>query len=269
MFSSTLRQKWATGQCTVNGWLGIANSFSAEVMAAQDYDSLTVDLQHGVVGYDALPSMVQAMKATGTAPLVRVPWRSAGDLMKALDLGIEGVICPMVNNAEEAAELASYCRYPPRGQRSFGPTRALFGVDPAYYKTANDEVIVLAMIETGEAVENVDAIVGTDGIDGVYIGPADLTLGVTNGRLQPGQDREEPEMLEAIRKILNAAKSAGKYACLHTGEPTYAAKGAEWGFDMVTIGSDAKLMASAAAASIKTFRDLAGQKSGGGVQSDY
>ena len=269
MFKSSLRQKWKAGQTTVNGWLSIANTFSTEVMAAQDYDSLTVDLQHGVIGYEASVQMIQVMRGTKCAPIVRVPWRSAGDIMKALDLGIEAIICPMVNNKAEAEELASFCRYPPRGQRSFGPTRAIIGIDPAYYETANDDVIVLAMIETGEALENVEEIVATDGIDGVYIGPSDLTLGVTNGRLSPAQDREEPEMLDAIHRILKAAKDAGKYACLHTASPEYAAKGAGWGFDMVTIGSDSRNLATESANSIKQFRELAGQKSSDGVIAGY
>ena len=269
MFKSSLREKWNSGTTTVNGWLTIGNNFTAEIMAAQDYDSLTIDYQHGAYGFDQVLGMVQAIRGSGTATLVRVPWRAPGDLMKTLDLGVEGVICPMVNTAEEAAELAAYCHYPPRGERSFGPTRAMFGVSPDYYKTANDEVVVLAMIETGEALKNVDAIIATDGIDGLYIGPADLTLGVTNGRLQPGQDREEPEMLEAIQTILKAAKNAGKFACLHTGSAAYAVKGAGWGFDMVTIGSDAKSMSGAAAAAIKDFRTGVGQDASDGVESGY
>lgn len=269
MFKSSLREKWNNGTATVNGWLNIGNSFTAEIMAVQDYDSVTIDIQHGAFGFDSVLPMVQAMKNTESAVLVRVPWRTPGDLMKVLDLGVEGIICPMVNNAAEAAELAGYCHYPPHGERSFGPTRAQFGVDPGYFKTANAEVLIIAMIETGEALENVDEIIATPGIDGLYIGPADLTLGVTNGRLQPGQDREEPEMLEAIQTILKAAKNAGKFACMHTGNPAYAARAVGWGFDMVTIGSDARLMAAGAADSIKAFRNAVGQETSDGVQSGY
>jgi len=269
MFKSTLRAKWDAGQPTINGWMSIPGSFGTEVMAAQDWDSLTLDLQHGAMSYDAALPMVQAMKGTGTAPIIRVAWRSAPEVMKALDLGVEAIICPMVNTAEEARELASFCRYPPKGDRSFGPTRALFGVDAGYYATANDEVIILAMIETAEALANVDAIAATDGIDGLYIGPADLTLGVAQGRLKPGMDREEPEMLDALQTIVKAAKGAGKYAALHCGEAAYAVRGAEWGFNMMTVASDAKLIASGATAAIRTFRDGVGQKSGDGTQAGY
>jgi len=269
MFKSTLREKWNAGRPTVNGWLSIPGSFGAEVMAAQDWDSLTIDLQHGAIGYDAAVPMVQAMKGTGTATIIRVPWRAPSDVMKALDLGVEGIICPMVNTPEEARELASFCRYPPRGERSFGPTRALFGVDAGYYATANDEIVVLAMIETAEALANAPAIAATDGIDGLYIGPADLTLGVAKGRLKPGMDREEPEMVAAIQAILKAAKDAGKYAALHCGGAAYAVRGAEWGFDMMTIGSDAKLLAAGSAETVSAFRAGTGQKSSSGTDAGY
>jgi 4-hydroxy-2-oxoheptanedioate aldolase len=269
MFRSTLRAKWNAGQATINGWMSIPGSFGAEVMAAQDWDSLTLDCQHGAIGYDAAVPMVQAMKGSGTAPIIRVPWRAPHEVMKALDLGVEAIICPMVNTVEEARELASFCRYPPRGERSFGPTRALFGVDAGYYATANDEVVVLAMIETGEALANAEAIAATEGIDGLYIGPADLTLGVAQGRLKPGMDREEPEMLEAIQTILKAAKNAGKVAALHCGEASYAVRGARWGFDMMTVASDAKLIAAGATAAINSFREGVGQTAGKGTQAGY
>ncbi|MDY8109347.1 aldolase/citrate lyase family protein [Fulvimarina sp. 2208YS6-2-32] len=256
MIKNKLKQAWAEGRATMNGWCSIGNAFTAEIMAAQGYDSLTVDVQHGALDYSSLLPMFQAMRASGVVPLARVPWREPGIVMKALDAGAYGVICPMVNSAEEAAEFASFMRYPPRGQRSFGPTRVSFAAGADYAREANDEVLAFAMIETGEGVANLDAIAATPGLDGLYVGPADLTLGVMQGRLAPGFDREEPEMIEIIQRILKAAKDNGKVAALHCGTPDYAARAIGWGFDMTTVSGDSRLLAAAAGASVERFRAL-------------
>ena len=124
MFRNRLRQIWDQGRPAMNGWLSIGNAFTAEIMSRQDYDSLTIDIQHGALDYASVLPMLQAMQASGVTPMVRVPWREPGIIMKALDAGAQGIICPMVNSGAEAAEFVSYLRYPPHGQRSFGPTRA-------------------------------------------------------------------------------------------------------------------------------------------------
>lgn len=259
MIKNGLKQAWAEGRGTINGWLSIASPFSAEIMAAQGYDSLTVDIQHGVIDYTAAVTMFQAIRASGVTPMARVPWLDPGAIMKVLDAGAYGVICPMVNSRAEAERLVSYVRYPPDGTRSFGPTRANFSAGANYAGEANGEILCLAMIETAEAMEKLDEIVSTPGLDGVYIGPADLTLGITNGRLAPGFDREEPEMVEAIQRVLAAAKAAGIRAGLHCGTPDYAAKSIGWGFDLVTISNDVRLLAAAASANVTRARELLGQ----------
>ena len=256
MIKNKLKEKWAAGQGTINGWLSINSPFVAEIMAEQDYDSVTIDMQHGAVSYEGALGMLQAMRASGIVPMVRVPWNEPGVIMKALDAGAYGIICPMVNTAADAARLVSYMRYPPHGQRSFGPTRANFSAGPGYASEANDEILCLAMIETAEAMENLEAIVATPGLDGVYIGPADLTLGITNGALAPGFDREEPQMLEAIHKIRQAASNAGIRACIHCGTPEYAARALGWGFNMSTLSNDVRLLASQADATVKKARAL-------------
>ena len=262
MIRNALKQKWAAGQATINGWLSIGCAFSAEIMAEQGYDSLTVDIQHGFLGYDDAKGMLQALRASGVVPMVRVPWREPGIIMKALDAGAYGIICPMVNTAEQAAELVDAMRYPPLGNRSFGPTRANISAGPGYAAEANGEILAIAMIETAEAVENVEAICATPGLDGIYIGPADLTLGVTQGRLAPGFDREEEEMVAVIRRVLAAAKGAGLSAGIHTGTPAYATKAIGWGFDFTTISGDARLLAAAAGASVSEARRLIGAGDG-------
>ena len=260
MIPNGIRTKWAAGKPVINGWLSMASSFAAEIMAEQGYDSLTIDLQHGFVGYEAATVMLQAMRASGVMPMVRVPWLDPADIMKALDAGAYGIICPMINNREEAARFVSYMRYPPDGQRSFGPTRVNFSAGADYGQHANKEVLALAMIETAEAFANLEAIVTTPGLDGVYIGPADLTLGLTNGRLPAGFDREEAEMVDAIKRILAASHKAGIRAALHCGTPAYAAKAIGWGFDLVTLSNDVRLLAGASAASVAGVRKLLGEQ---------
>ena len=259
MKPNAIRQNWAAGKPVINGWLSIACPFTAEIMAHQGYDSLTIDLQHGLVGYEAATSMLQAMQASPVTPLVRVPWLDAGHIMKALDAGAYGVICPMINTRAQAEQLVSYMRYPPAGVRSFGPTRAAIALGADYGQQADGEVLCFAMIETAEAFENLEAIATTPGLDGLYIGPADLTLGLTGRRYPIGFDREEPEMVEAIKTILDVAHKAGIRAALHNGTPAYAAKAVGWGFDLVTIASDARLLASAAQASVTAARQLTSQ----------
>ena len=259
MIKNRLKERWEAGQATINGWLSIASPFSAEIMAAQGYDSLTVDVQHGVVDYAQAVTMFQAMRASGAVPLARVPWLDAGAIMKLLDSGAYGIICPMINSRAEAEQLVSYMRYPPLGTRSFGPTRVNFSAGSGYAAEANDQVLAIAMIETAEAMANLDEIVSAPGLNGVYIGPADLTLGISEGRLAPGFDREEPEMVDAIQRVLSAAKSAGIRAGLHCGTPDYAAKAVGWGFDFVTIANDVRLLAGAASSSVGKARELIGQ----------
>ena len=252
-----VKKMWAAGEPVLHGWCSIGNPFTAEIMAAQGYDAISVDIQHGALDYSAFLPMAQAMRASGVSIGARVPWLDPAIIMKALDAGAMNIICPMINTAEQAAEFVSYMRYPPHGQRSFGPTRAAIAL-PGYGPAMNDEVVALAMIETAEGVANVEAIAATPGLDGIYVGPADLTLGTQEGRLPPGFDREEPEMIELIQHIANVCKDAGIKSCLHCGTPEYAARAIEWGYSLTTVSGDSRLLAGAAAASVKRFRDLTG-----------
>lgn len=268
MKNNGIKKLWNDGQPVINGWLSIANSFSAEIMAAQGYDSLTIDMQHGIVDYADAVTMFQAIQASGVTPLARVPWLDPAAIMKALDAGAYGIICPMINSRSQAEQLVSYMRYPPLGTRSFGPTRANFSAGEGYASEANHEILCIAMIETAEAMANLNEIATTPGLDALYIGPADLTLGVANGRLPPHFDREEPEMIDAIKTILAAAKQAGIKACLHCGTPEYATKAIAWGFNFTTINNDVRLLAGAAGASVSKTRELLGNSQAAVSQSD-
>ncbi len=254
MKPNPLRKIWAEGGTALNAFLSMPCPFAAEIMAAQGYDALTVDIQHGIVDYQTTVAMFQAMQGHPVAPLARVEWLDPAAVMKVLDAGAYGLNCPMVNTPEDAARLVSWTRYPPTGIRSSGPSRAVFSAGSDYGDKADDEIVVFAMIETAEAMENLDAIARTPGLNGLYIGPADLTLGLTGRKYRTGFDREEPEIIAAIQKILATAHSAGIKAALHCGTPDCALRARDWGFDMVTVSNDVRLMAGAAAASVQTFR---------------
>ena len=264
-----LRRLWDQGQPTLNGWCSIGNPFVAEIMAAQGFDSLTVDMQHGALDYSDLLPMLQAMRASGATLLARVPWLDPAHVMKALDAGADGVICPMVNTAEDAARFVSYLRYPPHGVRSFGPTRAVFAHGPDYAATANQRVLAFAMVETAEALANHDAIVATPGLDGIYVGPADLTQSVSEGRLPFGMDREEPEMIAAIRRIAEACTARGLVPALHCGTPEYAHRALGWGFRMTTVGGDTRFLSAGAAQAVAGFHKLTGRSTGSDKPGGY
>lgn len=254
MIANKLNQLWAEGKPTLNGWRSIGNAFTAEIMAAQGYDCVTVDMQHGALDYSSLLPMLQAMRASGVVPRARVPWLESGIILKALDAGAYGIVCPMVNDAAQAAEFVSYMRYPPLGQRSFGPTRVSIAAGADYGAKVNDEMLAFAMIETKQGMANLASIAATPGRDALYLGPADLALGLSQSRVAPGFDREEPEMIAALKDILVACKANGIRAALHCGTPECAARAMGWGYDMTTVSGDSRLLA--AAASVAKFRQL-------------
>ncbi|MDM0117205.1 aldolase/citrate lyase family protein [Variovorax sp. J22R133] len=243
MRPNRLREIWKSGGAAVNGWLAIPNGFSAETMAHQGWDSLTIDLQHGVVDYQQMIPMLQAISTTGTVPVVRVPWLEPSALMKALDAGAYGLICPMINTREDAQKLVAYTHYAPRGTRSFGPIRALLYGGADYPQHANDEIVTFAMIETAQALENLDAIMSVEGLDAVYIGPSDLSLSLG---CRPVFDDVDPKAQQAIDHILERAKAHGLVAGIHNGTAEGALARVAKGFQFVTVSSDARLMAAGA-----------------------
>ncbi len=241
MRENKLRTLWSEDKAAVNGWLAIANSFCAETMAHQGWDTLTIDLQHGVVDYQAMVGMLQAISTTATVPIVRVPWLEPGIIMKTLDAGAYGVICPMVNTREEAQRFVSYTSYAPKGTRSFGPVRALLYGGADYPTQANDTIVRFAMIETAQALDNLDAILSVEGLDAIYIGPSDLSLALG---CKPQFDDVEPKVAQAIDHIVARAKAHGVVAGIHNGRSDVAKARIAKGFRFVTVSSDARLIAA-------------------------
>jgi 4-hydroxy-2-oxoheptanedioate aldolase len=241
MRPNRLRQLWAEDKAAANGWLAIPNGFSAEVMAHQGWDSLTIDMQHGVIDYAALVPMLQAISTTATVPIVRVPWLEPGVLMKALDAGAYAVICPMVNTREDAQKLVHYTSYAPQGTRSFGPIRATLYGGADYPQHANSTIVRFAMIETAQALDNLDSILSVEGLDAIYIGPSDLSLSLG---CRPVFDDLDPKAQQAIEHIMARAKAHGVVAGIHNGRADVARARVELGFRFVTLGSDARLLAA-------------------------
>ena len=252
MRTNKIREKWDADEPVLNGWLTISSGFSAEVMAHQGYDTLTVDLQHGVNDEMNLIAMLQAISTTETVPIIRVPWLEPGIIMKALDMGAYGVICPMINTAEDAKKFVEYTSYAPMGRRSFGPVRASIYGGCDYPDHANDVIVRFAMIETAEALDNLDAILGVEGLDAIYIGPSDLSLSLG---CKPTFDEVDPPVAEAIDHILERATAHGLKAGIHNGTTATAKERIEKGFRFVTVSSDARIMADGSQTIIAKMKD--------------
>ncbi|NBT98487.1 MAG: 2,4-dihydroxyhept-2-ene-1,7-dioic acid aldolase [Betaproteobacteria bacterium] len=236
MRENKVKTLWQEGKAVINGWLGIPSSIAAENMAQAGWDALTCDLQHGLVDYSTAVPMLQAISTSQATPLARVPWNEPGIIMKMLDAGAYGIICPMINSRAECEALVGAVRYAPEGYRSFGPTRALWYAGADYAKEANKHILAIAMIETKLAL---------------YIGPSDL--GLSLGGI-PKLDQTDPPIVDAIKTILKAAKKHGVHPGIHCGTTEYAKQAIAWGFDLVTIAADNALLNLAAKAAVADMR---------------
>jgi len=247
--ANKVKDAWKQGKAVVNGWLAIPNAFSAEMYSQCGWDSVTVDMQHGVQDYLSCVACFQGMQPHGVTPMVRVPWLEPGIIGKVLDAGAYGIICPMINTAEQAAALVQYAKYPPVGTRSNGPIRAgVYGGSGSYQKTANDEILIIPMIETKQAVENLESILDVPGIDGIYVGPSDLSFSYG---LEPKLDVEDPFILGIYEKLLTETGKRGISCGIHNGTPEYANRMIKMGFKLATVLNDVGLMMNAAKAAVK------------------
>lgn len=229
----TLRERWAAGQKTFGAWLTLASTASGETAARTGFDYVCVDNQHGVADYSDTVGLVQAIALGGSTPIVRVPWNEQGIIGRMLDAGVEGVVAPMINTRAEAEAMVRSCRYPPHGARSFGPVMAGMRAKN-YVETANDRVAVIPMIETAEAVKNLDDILSVPGVDAIYVGPADLSISLG---LPPANNDDRPEFTEALETIVAGCKRHGVVPGIHS-TGALAARRVEQGYVMITVASD-------------------------------
>jgi len=253
MKKNLIKEIWKKGSVAINGWLSIPSSITAEAMSKLGWDSLTIDLQHGINDYSTSIPMLQAISTSNTVPFARVPWNEPGIIMKMLDAGVYGIISPMINTKEDCEKFVSYCMYPPLGQRSFGPTRALMYAGEDYYQYANSEIIKLAMIETKAGVENLDEILSVKNLDGIYIGPADMSIAYG---LNPKFDVKENPVYENIKNIVKKTKEFNKIAGIHNGSTEYAKEMIDLGFQFITISSDLRSMKDSAKNIIEEMKSI-------------
>jgi len=241
----------------LSGWLHLPGGVGAEAMGHGGYEALTVDLQHGLIGEGGLIPTLQAIAATPAAPLVRVSGLNPPELMRALDAGAVGVICPMIDTPEQARALVHACRYPPHGGRSYGPTRArmLYGED--YIERAGKQTLILAMLETSSALEHLEAILETPGLSGVFVGPADLSLSLTG---RASLDFSGGETRAAVERIALEAARRGRVAGIFTQGGKLASLAFGLGYRFVAAGSDLALLTGAARAVVQELHRELGRK---------
>ncbi len=251
MRENTSLSAWRRGEQTIGCWLSLANSYTAEAISKLGFDWVCIDMQHGLVDYTDLTNMLPAISNSDATPLVRVPWNEPYEIMKALDAGAYGVIVPMVNNREEAAQAVAACRYPPDGTRSFGPIRAALYAGKGYAQEANDQIACIAMIETVEGIEKVEEIVTTPGLNGIYIGPADLALALG---LPVSGDQPQQEHLQVVTRIRDVCRRHNVAVGIHTSSLEYAQKYLELGLNFVTLRSESGHMMTNAARELAVAR---------------
>ena len=251
-----LKDVWANGGTALGAWLSSREPLLAEAAALSGYDYVCIDLQHGLQSYEHAVTMLYAMARTPTTPIVRVPWNEPGIIGRVLDAGAYGVVIPMVNTPEEAAAAVAACRYGPLGSRSMGPAgvSARAGRE-GYFGTANENVACIPMIETKQAVANIEAILEVPGIDAVYIGPADLSI--TYG-LEPNVDQADQGWNDALATVVAACSRHAVTPGIHA-NAALAAKRQASGFRMITCGFDLMPAMAALRNDAKTARDATAQ----------
>lgn len=233
---TSLRERWQAGEPTFGAWCTIPSSWTAEVAARSGHDWVCIDTQHGLIGYDVMLPMLQAIAASAVPSFVRVPWNEPGTIMKVLDAGAAGVIVPMVNSVAEARSAVGACRYPPDGYRSMGPIRAR--AVSADWRLP----ICVVMIETVQAVSRADEILAVPGIDAVFVGPNDLAV---SAGLDSGYEGRHPEHRRLIETLASSARAHGVVAGIMCGSPEVALQWHRVGYQMLALESDTRLLTAA------------------------
>jgi 4-hydroxy-2-oxoheptanedioate aldolase len=251
--ANIVRELWKQDKAAVNVFVTIPSGFATEMLAQAAWDAMTVDMQHGPQDFQSMMACVQSMQCRNVTPMVRVPANEPNFIGRALDRGAYGIICPLVNTRADAEALVSACRYPPHGTRSNGAFRPLIYRDAAGYMSGSvEDILVIPMIESRQAVENIDEILAVPGIDAIYIGPNDLGLSYGLGAIM---EHEDPKVFDIYRMLLAKTKVRGIFAGIHCGTPAYARRMIELGFRLVTLTNDSRLMLNGANAALAVLRD--------------
>jgi len=254
MAAFNLARRLRAGETVFSSWCTLASPIVAETIAREGYASVVLDQQHGLWGTASIIAGVAALNHAGAAPVVRVPVGDFAFVSRALDFGAEAIIAPMINTVSDARQFAGAAKYPPLGERSWGPQRAMMLQDKSvavdYLREANDGTLTLAMIETVTALGNVDAIAATPGIDALFVGPYDLSTALSGGK---AQDVQAGEVERAIDQICAAAKKAGKIPGIYCSNAERGLAMAKRGFRFITVGSDFSIVREGAAAQVKAL----------------
>jgi 4-hydroxy-2-oxoheptanedioate aldolase len=243
MRANRIQHKLASGQTAWLGWSSIDSAYAAELMGHAGFDAVLVDLQHGPFHLESATAMMQALSATPATPVARCPSLDAGTINKLLDAGAWGIVCPMIDTAQQAQALVSACRYPPQGTRSFGPARGFLYGGADYFEHANQTIQCWAMIETREGLDNLDSICATEGLDGVFVGPSDLSLAL--GQTPVPRWHEAP-LADALQSIIARAKATGIGAGIFCGSIQMAIDMRRLGYQLIVPGFDAQYLGSTA-----------------------
>ncbi|MEE9247748.1 MAG: aldolase/citrate lyase family protein [Dehalococcoidia bacterium] len=252
MRPNKIKQMWREGKPAVIAWVASPDPYTAELLAHVGFDAMVLDMQHGMgIGPDRAAQWFQAVSTTDTVPMARIPWNDPVWFQWVLDAGAYGVIVPLVNNAEEAVKAGKSCRYPPIGFRSIGPNRATLYAGADYIHHANEEIICLVMVESINTIPNLEDMAQAPGIDGFYIGPADLAISMG---VSPTEYRESKEHNEASQKVLDVARANGLVAGTHCRSPEEAAERFQQGFMMSPAVASAALLVAASRAELAKIR---------------
>lgn len=251
-----LRDELGDGKVLITAWSTSPSAEMAGALARCPFDAVTVDMQHGAHNSSSAFASAVAISAAGKPAILRIPVGRDDLASRALDMGFEAVIAPMINSAEEAEAFARAMKYPPLGERSWGPMRAL-QMHPehtaeSYFRSANRETLALAMIETRAAVAALDAILAQDGIDGIFVGPSDLSISWSDGA---GVDPGNSELQDVIADIGSRARRAGKFAAIFAVDPADTARFAKMGYRLVALNTDPGVIEAGAAMMLEKARN--------------
>ena len=241
MRCNRLKQIWQEDRTAINAWLTIPSAWTAELLAHVGFDALTIDMQHGLADFSTAVAMLQAISTTDVVPLVRVPWNEPISIMRLLDAGAYGIIAPMVNNRREADAFVRACRYPPAGYRSYGPIRANLNGDPDYVSLADEAIVTLAMIETQEALKNIDEILATEGLDGIYLGMVDMRMSLG---LHCSGSTIGPPIKKIFDEVIGKACRMSRIVGIHADTPESVATFSDVGIRLVTPVNDSTSLRS-------------------------
>ncbi len=243
-----------SGSSLLTAWCGIPEPSVAGLLAREDFDAVVLDMQHGSMDFADGLQAVPLIAAAGKPALVRLPVGDFASASRFLDAGFSGMIAPMINNGEDARRFAGFMKFPPVGERGWGAYGALSlsGLQPGeYLKQANDLTVAFAMIETREALSNIDEILAVPGIDGVFVGPSDLSIALSHGKnVEPAS----AEVEKALDHVLARVKAAGKFSAIFAASGARAGDLVRKGFNMVSIGSDMSMLRAGAQASLAAAR---------------